>query len=138
MKLLVHGMKVVERVIEKRLCRIVSVDEMHFSFMPKRGTIDAVFILRMIQEEYHAKGKKLYMCFVDLMKAFDRVPRKVFQWALRKKEIPVVLVRSVMSLYREQIQGLEWILSCYRSLRLKWGCTNDLCCHCLFLQWWKM
>ena len=35
------------------------------------------------------------MCFVDLEKAFDRV----FEWALKKKEIPVVLGRSVMSLY---------------------------------------
>ena len=25
------------------------------------GTIDAVFILRRLQEEYHAKGKKLYV-----------------------------------------------------------------------------
>ena len=31
-------------------------------------------------------------------KAFDRVPRKVLEWALRKKGIPEVLVRSVMSL----------------------------------------
>ena len=46
---------------------------------------------------YHAKGKKLYMCFVDLDKAFIRVPRKVMQWAMRKKGIPEVLVRSVMS-----------------------------------------
>ena len=39
------------------------------------------------------------MCFVDLEKAFDRVPRKVLEWAMRKKRIPEVLVRSVMSLY---------------------------------------
>ena len=39
--------------------------------------IDAVFILRRMQEEYHAKRKRLYMCFVDLDKAFDRVPWKV-------------------------------------------------------------
>ena len=32
-KLLQHGMKVVEKVLEKRLCRIVSVDEMQFGFM---------------------------------------------------------------------------------------------------------
>ena len=25
---------------------------------------------------------KLYMCFVDLEKAFDRVPTKVMEWAL--------------------------------------------------------
>ena len=39
------------------------------------------------------------MCFVDLEKAFDRVPRKVFDWAMRKKEIPEVLVKPVMGLY---------------------------------------
>ena len=39
------------------------------------------------------------MCFVYLEKAFDRVPRKVLEWALRKKEIPEVLIRSVRSLY---------------------------------------
>ena len=72
---------------------------MQFGFMPERGTIDGVFILRRMKEEYHAKGKKLYMCFVDLEKAFDRVPWKVLEWALRKKGIPKVLVRSVMSLY---------------------------------------
>ena len=69
---------------------------MQFCFMPN----DAVFILKKMQEEYHAKKeKKLCMCFVDLVKAFDRVLRKVLGWALRKKGIPVVLVRSVMSLY---------------------------------------
>ena len=57
-KLLEHGMKMVERMLEKRLHRTVSVDEMQFGFMPKTGTIDAVFILRRVQEEHHAKGKK--------------------------------------------------------------------------------
>ena len=33
---------------------------------------DAVFILRRLQKEYLDKEKKLYMCFVDLEKAFDR------------------------------------------------------------------
>ena len=62
------------------------------------GTIDAVSILKRMQE-YHAKEKKLYMCFVDLKKAFDRVPRQALEWELRKKGIPQVLDRSVMSLY---------------------------------------
>ena len=54
-------MKVVERVLEKRLHIIVYVGEMQFGFMPERGTIDAVFILRRMQEQYYDKGKKLYM-----------------------------------------------------------------------------
>ena len=56
-----------------------------------------MFILRRMQEEYHAKGKQLYMCFVDLEKSFDSVPRKVLEWAMGKKGIPEVLVRSVLS-----------------------------------------
>ena len=63
-----RAVKVVERVLEKRLHRIVSVDEIPFGFTPGRGTIDAVFMLRGMQEEYHAKGKKLYMCFLDQKK----------------------------------------------------------------------
>ena len=39
------------------------------------------------------------MCFVDLEKAFVRVPRKVMEWALRKKELTEVLVKAVISLY---------------------------------------
>ena len=51
--------------------------------------------------EYHSKLKKLCFCFMDLGKAFDRVQKKVLYCAMRKKGIPAVLVRSVMSLYEE-------------------------------------
>ena len=44
MELPEHGM-VVERVLEKRFCGIVTDNEMPFSIMPERGTIDAVFLL---------------------------------------------------------------------------------------------
>ena len=39
------------------------------------------------------------MCFVDLEKAFDRVPRRVMEWAMRKKGLPEIMVKVVMSLY---------------------------------------
>ena len=48
------------------------------------------------------------MCFVDLDKAFDRVPRIVLEWAIRKKGIQNALVISVMSLYKgEKIRARE-------------------------------
>ena len=49
----------------------MTIDDMQFGFIPGKGTTDAVFILRTIQEEYIAEQKKLYMCFVCLKKAFD-------------------------------------------------------------------
>ena len=36
-----------------------------------KGTTDAVFIVRQLQEKYLAANKRLYMAFVDLEKMFD-------------------------------------------------------------------
>ena len=78
---------------------MVTTEDMKFGFMPGKGTTHALFILRRMQEEFCGRKKKLYMCFVDLEKTFDRVPRKVMEWALRKKGLAEVLVQAVMSLY---------------------------------------
>ena len=102
-KLLEHGMKVLERVFERRLRAVVDIDEMQCGFMPGKGTVDALFMVRILQEKYMRKNKKLYMCFVDLEKAFDRVPRKVIEWALRKRGVIERLVRAVMRLYELRI-----------------------------------
>ena len=45
------------------------------------------------------KKKNLYIGFVDLEKAFDRVPKKVMEWANRKKKVAEVMAKAVMSLY---------------------------------------
>ena len=39
------------------------------------------------------------MTFVDLEKAFDRVPRKVIWWALRKLGVEEWIVRLVQEMY---------------------------------------
>jgi len=44
--------------------------------MKGRGTTDAIFIVRQMQEKFRAKGKKLYFGFVDFEKAFDRFREK--------------------------------------------------------------
>ena len=77
-KLLEHVMKIMERVIEGRVRKIVKINEMQFGFMPGKGTTDAISIVRQLQEKYLARRKDLWMAFIDLEKAFDRVPREVY------------------------------------------------------------
>jgi len=49
---------------------------MQFGFMKNKGTIDAIFVVRQMQEILSVKSKKLYIGFVNLEKAFDRVQRE--------------------------------------------------------------
>ena len=83
-KLLEHGMKVLEGVLEKRLRQKVKIDDMQFGFVPGKGTVDAIFMMRQLQVKFLEKRKDLFFAFVDLEKAFDRVPRKVVRWVLRQ------------------------------------------------------
>ena len=46
-------------------------------------------------KKYLAANKRLYMAFIDLEKAFDRVPRKVIWWALRKLGVEEWIVQLV-------------------------------------------
>ena len=83
-KLLEYGTKVVERIFEHRIRQQIYVDDMQFGFMKGKGTTDAIFTVRQMQETFRVKGKKLYFGFVDLEKAFDRVPKEVIRWAMHK------------------------------------------------------
>ena len=68
-----------------------------------------------MQEKFRAKGKKLYCDFVDLEKAFDRVPREVIRWAMCKLGFEEWLVSAVMSMYT----GAQTVL------RTVYGNSND-------------
>ena len=79
------------------------------------------------------------MCLVDLEKTLHRVPRKVMEWAVRKKGIPDVLVRSVMSMYEgakirfrvdfELSEGLEVKAWIQQGFVRQPFCSFCICCH---------
>jgi len=77
----------------------IEIDDVQFGFMKGKGTSDAIFMARQMQENFRVKGKKLYFGFVDFEKAFDRVPREVISWAMRKLGVEEWLVSAVMSVY---------------------------------------
>ena len=92
-------MKVFERVMERRVREKVTIDNMQFGFRAGRGTTDAIFVVRQVQEKFLAKEKDLWMAFVDLEKAFDRVPREVLWWALRRAGVDEWMVNIIKAMY---------------------------------------
>jgi len=99
-KLLEHVMKVVERIFEHRIQQQIDIDDMQFGLVKGKGTTDAIFIVRQMQEKFRAKEKKLYFGFVYLEKAFDRVLREVIRWAVHKLGVKEWLILSYVYVYR--------------------------------------
>ena len=86
-------------MIEAKIRNRVKIDDMQFGFSPGKGTTNAIFIVRQLQEKFLAKKKELWMAFVDLEKAFDRVPREVVWWALRKIGVDEWIVNVIKAMY---------------------------------------
>ena len=106
-KLLEHVMKIMERVIEGRVRKIVKIDEMQFGFMPGKRTTDAIFIVKQLHEKYLARRKDLWMAFIDLEKAFDRVPREVLWWALRRLGVDEWIVSVIKAMYVDAMAAVS-------------------------------
>ena len=57
---------------------------MQFWFMPGNGTTDTIFIARRLQKKFLARNLSIYLAFVYLQKAFDKVLSQVLWQAMRK------------------------------------------------------
>nr|XP_049577496.1 glycine receptor subunit alpha-3 isoform X1 [Syngnathus scovelli] len=93
--------KVYSGVLERRVRREVEprIQEEQCGFHPGRGTVDQLYTLGRILEGAWEFAQPVHMCFVDLEKAFDRVPREVLWRVLREYGVPSQLIRAVRSLY---------------------------------------
>jgi hypothetical protein len=106
-KLMSHTMKLWERVIESRLRKIVMISENQFGFMPGRSTMEAIHLLRQLIERNRERNKDLHMVFIDLEKAYDRVPRDVLWWTMMKKGVSLKYISIIKDMYEGVVTNVR-------------------------------
>ena len=107
-----HSMKLWERVIEARIRKEVTIGEQQFGFMPGRSTTDAIFCLRMLLEKWTEGQKAVHCAFIDLEKAYDRVPREELWECLRLAETSECYVTIIKGMYDEATTTVDKMTSC--------------------------
>jgi hypothetical protein len=106
-KLMSHTMKIWERVIEHRLRGMTHITMNQFGSMPGRSTMEAIFLIRQVMERYKEQKKDLHMVFIDLEKAYDKIPRKLMWWALDKHKVPTKYVTLIKDMYDKVVTSVQ-------------------------------
>ncbi|KAK3556451.1 hypothetical protein QTP70_008265 [Hemibagrus guttatus] len=93
--------KVYSRVLERRVRPLVEpwIQEEQCGFRPSRGTLDQLYTLHRVLKGSWEFAQPVHMCFVDLEKAFDRVPCSILWEVLWEYGVRGPLLRAVRSLY---------------------------------------
>jgi hypothetical protein len=128
--LIAHASKVLLQLIKRRITPIIErqLGESQMGFRKGKGTRDAIFQLRMISERItqmregrRNRGKKLYLCFVDYQKAFDRVKHDKLTEVLKKAGIPDLEMRLIINLYWHQHASVRWEGEVSRDFKVERG-----------------
>ena len=78
-----------------------AIGEEQCGFREGRGCVDQIFAVRQLCEKYLGVNREVYMAFMDLEKAYDRIDRNALWQVLRIYGVGGNLLRAVQSFYDE-------------------------------------
>ena len=97
--LVAHAGMILLKIIARRLSeyceRLGILPEEQSGFRPNRSTTDMMFVIRWSQELARKKRIPLYVCFIDLAKAYDSVDRTRLWTVLARFGVPRIMISVI-------------------------------------------
>jgi hypothetical protein len=133
--------KVYAKVLERKCRDIVDskIQDEQCGFRTGRSTRDQIFTLKQVFEKAWEYNVKVYSCFVDLEKAYDRVPRGRLWGVLQEYGIDGQLLWAIKSLYENcsccvRINGAKSNPFTV-SIGLRQGCVLSPLLFIIYMDW---
>ena len=125
--------KVLLKIVASRLSNYCEAEgilpEEQCGFRPARSAVEIVFVVHRLQELGGARKKTLYMCFIDLQKAYDSVDRELLWVVLARFGVPENMLTAIRWFHERmgaRVRTDDGEHSGLTSLR---GCGKDVCYH---------
>ena len=97
-------------------------------FRQDRGCADQLFSLQVLMEKAREFHKQIYICFIDLRKAYDSVNR-ISLWTVlqRPYSIPTKLISIICALHEHSVAAIR----CYGKTSDEFAFTSGVCQDCV-------
>ena len=127
-----------DRILANRLIQWVKISDEQTAFQKGKGTLDQIFILRIIIALIKYKKLTLYIGFFDLSKAFDRVSRYLLLKALVKMGVGTIMLNALKCMYSSTrciLKGFGKISNIFETYTgIKQGASSSVILFIAFLD----
>ena len=100
--------KLFEMIILSKCENFLLTTENQFGFKKNHSTDLCIFALKDLINYYTTQGSPVFICYLDIKKAFDRVNFSILFNKLVKRSVPIYLVKIIAFWYSSQLIVIRW------------------------------
>ena len=100
--------KIFEHIILEKYQDLLYTSHNQFGFKSGHSTEQCIFTLKQVIDFYTVNSSPIYLCFMDLSKAFDMVNHEKLFTVLYKRGFHYVFIRLIRFWYSTQLFVIKW------------------------------
>ena len=116
----------------------LKIDELQFGFQQDTSTTMCTWLAVETIDYFLRNGSDVFVCVMDMTKAFDKVQHSKLFWKLVEKGVPPIFIRLLLVMYNKQLANVRWngVLSDSFFVRngVKQGAVLSPILYCIYID----